>query len=890
MTSSVFKRATVKSADVEKLYERPPSFTDLLPWTAYLPDSKSFVLDDGISVAALLELAPLGTEAASEQYLTDLRDLVQVALVDALPEELDEPWVLQLFVQDDYNLSAFAREVQDYGDEAASRTEYRKFFGECFRDHIERVSQPGGLFIDDALTGSEWIGKRRRSRAVIYRRQKDIRLSTEDRVQALRDVVSRFCKSLSTAGVRSRQLGLEEFRAWLVPWFNPRSYSMIDDTNPPSADSDELEKGDRFVLDIAETLLLSMPRSEVNTGIWYFDDQPAKVISVQGLRRVPQIGHLTAERQQGDRQQALFDGLPQGTVLAMTVIAESQAQVANRLSQVKKSAVGDTAEASLTREHVNGVEYELARGNKLFYVSLAFFIHGKDAAELQAHENQLCVQLLTNGIQPIAGEKDLLALDSYLRNLPMAYDHSMNKTRRRAKLMFAHDTASLLPVYGHSRGSESPGLVFFNRTGEPLYFDPLNPHDRKKNAHLLVLGPTGSGKSAMLTYLLQQIVARHRPRVFIIEAGGSFQLLSEHFMAHGLTVHRVTLVPDKDVSLPPFAAASELLDESTQSDGRDRLSEMEIIGRVMVTGGDPREVERLTRSDRLLLRHAILGAAKNVANDPGGVVLTENIVESLRQLGNDPRFPESRKVRTLEMADSMELFCSGIAGHFFNRPGNSWPDVDITVFEMGLLARDGYEDQLTVAYLSLMAHINELVERQRNTRRQTLVVTDEAHVILTHPLLANYVVKITKMWRKFGAWFWLATQNLADFPDESKRMLNMIEWWLCLAMPKDEIEQLTRFREITEEQRRLLLSARKEPGKYVEGVVFSDVMETLFRNVPPALSLALAMSEKFEKAKRHAIMGASGCTEYEAACQVAEELKLERDKQLAATESAQRLT
>jgi hypothetical protein len=36
-----------------------------------------------------------------------------------------------------------------------------------------------------------------------------------------------------------------------------------------------------------------------------------------------------------------------------------------------------------------------------------------------------------------------------------------------------------------------------------------------------------------------------------------------------------------------------------------------------------------------------------------------------------------------------------------------------------------------------------------------------------NPLLARYVVKITKRWRKLGARFWIATQNLEDFPDAS---------------------------------------------------------------------------------------------------------------------------
>ena len=50
-----------------------------------------------------------------------------------------------------------------------------------------------------------------------------------------------------------------------------------------------------------------------------------------------------------------------------------------------------------------------------------------------------------------------------------------------------------------------------------------------------------------------------------------------------------------------------------------------------------------------------------------------------------------------------------------------------------------------------------------------------------------------------------------------------------------------RFKDLNDEQRNLLLSARKEPGKYVEGVVLADKVEPCF-NVPLP-SLALAMTE-----------------------------------------------
>lgn len=121
------------------------------------------------------------------------------------------------------------------------------------------------------------------------------------------------------------------------------------------------------------------------------------------------------------------------------------------------------------------------------------------------------------------------------------------------------------------------------------------------------------------------------------------------------------------------------------------------------------------------------------------------------------------------------------------------------------------------------------------------------------------------MWRKLGIWLWLATQNLADFPDEAKKLLNMIEWWELLVMPPEEIEQVCRFKALAEEQRQLLRSAVKSPGQYTEGVVLSPRVEALFRVVPPALYLALAMTEKHEKAERMWIMKETGCSEVEAA-------------------------
>ena len=144
----------------------------------------------------------------------------------------------------------------------------------------------------------------------------------------------------------------------------------------------------------------------------------------------------------------------------------------------------------------------------------------QNQAGLAARVHQVHSLLLSNNIRPILERDDLVPLDSYIRNLPMAYDHAFDRQEtRRSRLVFARHIANLLPLYGRSTGTGKPGMLFFNRGGEPVQFDPIA--DRKSNAHMLIWGPTGSGKSAMLVYDLLMVRAGHRPRVFIIEAGGT---------------------------------------------------------------------------------------------------------------------------------------------------------------------------------------------------------------------------------------------------------------------------------------------------------------------------------------------------------------------------------
>jgi len=218
-------RQPLRTAEVAALYQRPPSFTDFLPWVEYLPESRCFLLEDGVSVGALFELTPVGTEARTATFMVELRDAIQTALAEAIPELDSAPWVLQLYVQDEPSLADLLQGFEAYVPEAARKSAYTQHYLELLRTHCARISRPGGLFEDTELTGSRWRGQVRRVRATLYRRQPvHGRVPSAVEVEAeLNDVATKWVSALAAAGVHARRGSGADLYRWLLPWFNPRA-------------------------------------------------------------------------------------------------------------------------------------------------------------------------------------------------------------------------------------------------------------------------------------------------------------------------------------------------------------------------------------------------------------------------------------------------------------------------------------------------------------------------------------------------------------------------------------------------------------------------------------------------------------------------------------------
>lgn len=906
-----------------KIWDGPKhSIADYLPWVDYDDSEGVFLLKDGVSVAAAFELRPANIEGKSEEFIRKIHGGLVRALASVPEVHGESPWIVQFFLADE-PIESIVQSMRSYANPEVRDSEFSREWFDLLDEHVRQMSRERGLF-EDEVAGVRWRGLSRRARVVVYRNTNrsdwmtdkgNTKSSGRTPSGELNQVARQFIRALNGAGITAQRMNGRDFYEWMAPFMSPApkgskdGYDWVKKKKFPDNRS-------RFY-DFGQAVWAEEPTSDAQGAFWLCG-KPTRFLSIMPMESEPPIGVLTAEiKNAAGKDVSLWDELPRGSMFSYTIVIESQIEIKRHLNEVIASGGKATTEAALATEQSEDALACIAHGNRIFRIFPGVYVRGNDANSLEDNTLSAITILSSAGLAVIPPKWDLAPIDSFIRSLPMSYSYKYDRSKtKRAWLCDARDIAALLPLYGRSTGSGRPGMFFFNRVGEPLTIDPLNKKDRAMTAHLLLFGPTGSGKSATSNYLLQHITAVHNPRLFIVEKGNSFGRLGKYFASKGKKVNHIRFTPKLDISLPPFAETARAIDQlesqekmrleqevhlkagrvadfsafsvdaeatddgAEEDDQRDFLGEMENLLLLMVTGANKKEEEKLTQGDRGVLKSCLIKAL--LASKEAGVphARPHDVVEAMEALLKDGSLDDAQRARLRETKAALSKWTTGIHGHFFNRYGESWPEVDCTIIDMGILTNNN-DDMLAVALVSLINTITGLGEKYQYTigARETIVLIDEGHVITKNPTLAKPMVFGLKTWRKLSIWLWQATQNLKDYPDEADVMLALAEWWVCLRMEsKSEIEHISRFKNLTEEERALLASARKEDGKYTEGVILSSKIKALFRVVMPALPLVLSMTDTDQKKTIAELARDHKTTELGASYLLAEKIKAAREE------------
>lgn len=919
------KRSRHTIADRSSLYRETKSFSDFLPYSEWLEGEEMILLDDLVSVGTVWEVEMAPSEARSQDDLNAVEEAIFEALDSVTLQYLTEgQYVLSSYLRDDFDLSEEFDDLVNSVHPAWKGTPLADEYLRSTKKMFKGLESERGLFTE----GSEgnlkpFRGCKRIPRLCLYRRvaMKDrsgLAKKRNREISELSGIRASLEDALSTAGITLRRVSRESFHSFMVRWFNPAPETYNGSVNellknnpcpPPELTSLEGE--------YAMSFLFNTPKTDREKGTIEFDGCPSRFLQIDRVSKVPTTGLVTSEIpvNGGADYTSNFDLLPSGTMFVKHIFFQTEEEANARVDYIDNKSRFNDDKARRVNEEAIKTKETIAAGGKLFKTEMGFYVTAINDQALDAKCRKIVAlagQRLGMGV--INPKDNLFPVESYLRNMPLVMDPVLDVRRRRGRLNWLNLSVSMMPFIGRKRGNDDPKnkrcMTVFNRGGEIINIDPIN---KESNAHMVLLGPTGTGKSATLNKTIIELLIFHNARLVIAEAGMSFDPLMDFLEAQNADIQRININAGKiGRPIAPFANARKarervIRDRATNGQTEDQvveycvssldktdivfddpenpvakqvraimeegesgkseiekdyLGECVMIAKIMVTGGDPKEEEAFRRRDMKHLATAIIGSVALADLDGEEQVRPEHVMRALVGRANDKQnsLDDATRSRLLEMADCMGGYCETGTVHndIVNRKAEPFKKCDLLHVELGIAQRDGYEDVLALAYLSLLNNINDIAERKtlEGDDRPIYVITDEAHLILKHKMIAPVAIKIVRMWRKYGCWFLPATQDTSSFANGAEAILVIGEMFIALSPPPDEVEALTKLLSLNEEQQQMLATCKMAKHKYTEGVYMNRQRKnaTLFRVLQPSFTLSLAGTDDQEKQDRHRAM------------------------------------
>jgi type IV secretion system protein VirB4 len=289
---------------------------------------------------------------------------------------------------------------------------------------------------------------------------------------------------------------------------------------------------------------------------------------------------------------------------------------------------------------------------------------------------------------------------------------------------------TILPGEKRNQHLDSEYLAVLETDNRTPYY--LNLHNGEV-AHTLILGMTGSGKSYLCCFLLQN-AQKYQPSTFIFDIGGSFQSLTTIFGGSYLNVGRES----RDFTINPFSLPRT----------EENMQFLFAFLRTLIEGDDQRfrldfkEERKLWDGiERVYLLEPEQRTISNFANILGE--LKERLHRWTRQ---------------------------GQYGFLFD---NSEDTLSFSRFQTFNFAGWGDAPEVLEPLLFYVLHraSNEIVDPARLATFKVFLL-DEAWLFIKNEIIRNYVVQAQKTWRKHNAAMILATQSIKEL--EESGMLEVV--------------------------------------------------------------------------------------------------------------------
>jgi type IV secretion system protein VirB4 len=357
------------------------------------------------------------------------------------------------------------------------------------------------------------------------------------------------------------------------------------------------------------------------------------------------------------------------------------------------------------------------------YLTTTITVMDQDAARLT--DKLRAVERVVNGLGFTSIRETVNAVEAWLSSLP---GHVYANVRQ--PLVHTLNLAHLMPLSSvwagpvHNPHLQGPPLLYARTVGSTPFRLATHIGDV---GHMLVVGPTGAGKSVLLALIALQFRRYPGSQIFIFDKGYSARAAT---IAMGGAHHALGLGADagETLSFQPLAGID---------DASERAWASEWIGALLA------HEQVLVTPD---IKEAVWSALTSLASAP----------EAERTLTGLAMLLQSNPLRTALGAYTLD----GPYGRLLDATDRQLKFADVQCFETEALMG---ETGVVAPVLTYLFHRLE----ERLDGRPTLLILDEAWIYLDHPLFAARIREWLKVLRKKNVAVLFATQSLADIADSA---------------------------------------------------------------------------------------------------------------------------
>ncbi|WP_199257938.1 conjugal transfer protein TrbE [Paracoccus binzhouensis] len=343
-----------------------------------------------------------------------------------------------------------------------------------------------------------------------------------------------------------------------------------------------------------------------------------------------------------------------------------------------------------------------------------------------AEEKVRAVERIVNGLGFTCIRETVNAVEAWLGSLP---GHVYSNVRQ--PLVHTLNLAHLMPLSavwaGPARNAhlDGPPLLHAETSGSTPF--RLSTHVGDVG-HMLIVGPTGAGKSVLLSLIAMQFRRYADAQVYIFDKGNSARAA---VLAMGGEHHALGAAPDDITNSLAFQPLRNIDDPATRSWAAEWIGSLLAHEKVTVTPE---------------VKEAVWSALTNLATAPA----EERTLTGLSVLVQANALKAALQPYTLD----------GPFGRLLDAADDRLALSDVQCFETEELM---HEAGVVLPVLTYLFHRLE----ERFDGRPTLLILDEAWVYLDNPLFAARIREWLKVLRKKNVSVIFATQSLADVADSS---------------------------------------------------------------------------------------------------------------------------